>query len=152
MAVSEVLLALAGNWQGCNRLWLDPDEPAQESEGTAVLQPVAQNKFITLHYTWADEGQPQAGVLLLGQDGAQVNASWVDSWHMQDKIMQLTGTTKPDGSAVVDGSYAAPPGPDWGWRITIQPLENDQFKLIMHNVTPDGAAMLAVEAVFSRAG
>ena len=66
--------------------------------------------------------------------------------------MQLTGKTKPDGSAVVDGSYAAPPGPDWGWRITIQPLENEQFKLIMHNVTPDGAAMLAVEAVFSRAG
>ena len=64
-------------------------------------------------------------------------------------MMILSGTAQADGSLAVTGSYAAPPGPDWGWRITLQPLDN-QFKLLMHNVTPDGEAMLAVETLFSR--
>lgn len=150
MAVSEALQALAGSWQGTNQLWLDSNEPARESAGTAVLQPVAQNKFITLHYTWADEDQPQDGLLLLGQEGPQVNASWVDSWHMQDNMMQLTGNAQPDGTVVVAGSYPAPPGPDWGWRITVQPTPNDQFLLLMHNITPGGEAVLAVKIHFTR--
>lgn len=150
MAIQELFLALVGKWQGTNYLWLDPAQPARESKATAVLQPTAQSKFITLQYTWADAGQPQDGQLIMGLDGNQVSAAWVDSWHMQDKMMILSGTAQADGSMAVTGSYAAPPGPDWGWRITLQPLDN-QFKLLMHNLMPDGAAMLAVETLFSRA-
>ncbi|WP_420645319.1 DUF1579 family protein [Candidatus Leptofilum sp.] len=150
MAVSKKLLALAGSWQGINRLWLDPSKPAQESAGTAVFQPVAQNKFATLNYTWAYKNQSQAGLLLFGQEGEQVDAAWVDSWHMQHAMMHCTGEIQSDGGITVLGSYAAPPGPDWGWRLTIQPLSDAQFKFIMHNITPEGEAMLAVEAIYSR--
>jgi hypothetical protein len=113
---------------------------------------VAQGKFFELHYTWADEGKPQDGVLLLGQSQEQLSAAWVDSWHMHDKMMHCTGTAQADGTVSVVGYYAAPPGPDWGWRITLQVQAADQFRLIMHNITPDGEEMLAVEAVFSREG
>lgn len=152
MAVPATLAKLVGRWRGNNHLWLDPNEPARESEATAVFQPVAQKKFVSLHYTWADEGEPQDGILLLGQDGQQINATWVDSWHMQDKMMQLTGVVqpKPEGAVFVEGSYAAPPDSDWGWRIMIQPTSETQFALLMHNITPEGEAMLAVEAQFSR--
>jgi hypothetical protein len=144
------LHVLTGQWQGTNRLWLDPAQTANESAATAVFQLVAQEKFATLHYTWADSDQPQSGVLLFGQHEQQVSAAWVDSWHMQDNMMQLTGISQPDGTMMVKGSYAAPPGPDWSWQITLQPLPNDQFKLLMHNITPDGDQMLAVEALFAR--
>jgi hypothetical protein len=67
-----------------------------------------------------------------------------------DAMMSCTGSEQPDGTVSVIGHYAAPPGLDWGWRITIQPQTADQFKLLMHNITPDGEEMLAVEAIFSR--
>ncbi|MCA9919162.1 MAG: DUF1579 family protein [Anaerolineales bacterium] len=149
--IPEAFLTLAGSWQGTNHLWLDPTQPARESVGTAVLQPIAQQKFLSLHYTWADDGQPQDGQLMVGQDGPQMQATWVDSWHMQDKMMILTGATQPDGSLSVTGSYAAPPGPDWGWRITLQPESQNRFTFRMHNITPEGEEMLAVEVKFSRA-
>jgi hypothetical protein len=111
---------------------------------------VAQGKFFELHYSWADEGQPQEGVLVLGQSQEKLTAAWVDSWHMQDTMMQCTGTLSSDGIVSVVGHYAAPPGPDWGWRIALQSDSTDQFRLIMYNITPDGEEMLAVEAAFLR--
>ena len=150
MTVPTSLLPLEGNWQGTNKLWLDPTKPARESAGTAVLRLIAQGKFAILQYTWADAGQPQDGVLIFGAEQDQVSASWVDSWHMQHKMMHCAGQVKTDGTVWVRGSYAAPPGPDWGWKIAIQPLPSDQFRLIMHNISPDGEEMLAVEVIYSR--
>lgn len=150
MTVSKMIATLVGQWQGTNQLWLDPARPARESAATAVFQLIAQGKFATLQYTWADEGQPQSGLLLFGANGQQVDAAWVDSWHMQDAMMHCTGDVQPDGAISVLGSYAAPPDPDWGWRITVRPFPNDQFSLIMHNISPEGKEMLAVEIMFSR--
>lgn len=149
MAIPSILADLTGRWQGTNQLWLGPKEPVRKSIATAVCQPVAQGKFFELHYTWADDGQPQDGVLLLSQNKEQLNAAWVDSWHMQDIMMPCSGSAA-EAAVSVQGSYAAPPGPDWGWRITVQPDSAEQFRLIMHNITPDGEEMMAVEAVFSR--
>jgi hypothetical protein len=152
MTIPTILADLTGRWQGTNRLWLDPNEPARESVATAVCQPVAQGKFFNLHYTWAEGGQPQDGVLLLGQSQEQLSAAWVDSWHMQDTMMHCAGKAQTEGVVSVIGYYAAPPDPDWGWRITLKSDSAEQFRLIMHNITPDGEEMLAVEAVFSREG
>ena len=65
--------------------------------------------------------------------------------------MPCTGHPTSAGGFSVVGSYAAPPGPDWGWRVTIEPAQDDRFALVMHNITPDGKEHLAVEAAFSRA-
>jgi hypothetical protein len=69
---------------------------------------------------------------------------------MQDTMMQCTGQAQIGDAMSVIGYYAAPPDPDWGWRIALQPDSADQFRLIMYNISPDGEEMLAVEAVFSR--
>ncbi len=148
--ISAALRALTGSWQGTNRLWLDPAKPAQESEGTAVFQLVAQKKFATLRYTWAYDKQPQEGFLLFGEDDQEITAAWVDSWHMQDKMMHCTGKIAANGAISVVGYYAAPPDPDWGWRITIEPQSANQFTFRMHNITPQGEEMLAVEVQFKR--
>jgi hypothetical protein len=55
--------------------------------------------------------------------------------------------------ASVRGTYAAPPGPDWGWRIDVTP-DGDKLRIEMHNVWPEeqgGKEELAVEAVYGRA-
>ena len=151
MSVPANLAALAGEWAGPNRLWLAPDTPVRESETRATVALAAEGKFLTIRYTWADDGAAQSGLLLVGveADGA-ATAAWVDSWHMQDKMMVCRGTSR-DGAVSVTGSYEAPPGPDWGWRIEILPKADGTFQIVMYNITPDGSAFLAVEATYRRA-
>jgi len=146
------LVKLVGNWTGSNRLhvtWLTP--PIHDSTATASFTVAAQGQFLSLAYTWADEGKPQDGLLIIGSGETpdRVKAVWVDSWHMGDKFMSLDGTTEDDGSISMRGAYAAPPGPDWGWRIVIAPGDAT-FNMTMYNITPEGEEAIAVEAAFDR--
>jgi hypothetical protein len=152
MAVPTLFNELIGAWQGTNRLWLDPEEPARESESSALITLAAQGQFATIQYTWADGGRPQDGLIVLGREtqGDLLKAAWIDSWHMGDKLMVSEGLVEPDGSIWVMGTYAVPSEPDWGWRISIDSIAKDTFRMTMHNISPDGADMLAVEALYAR--
>jgi Protein of unknown function (DUF1579) len=149
----DVLHALAGNWTGTSRLWLNPSEPPYECRSTVWVISAARGKFMRLDYTWDYQGEPQEGALLLGHERERniVTAVWIDSWHMGAKYMACEGKVT-DGAISVRGSYAAPPGPDWGWRTVIEPRGADSFRLDMYNITPDGQAALAVEALYHKVG
>jgi hypothetical protein len=71
---------------------------------------------------------------------------------MGDALMTCEGAPGSNGSIAVAGSYAAPPGPDWGWRIEIGPEREGGLSLRMFNVTPEGREDLAVEAHYLRSG
>lgn len=123
VVVPASISALVGTWHGVSSLWVAPDQPARQSESTALVGLAAQGRFTTIQYTWTDEGKSQDGLLMIGQEQKQgpVKAVWIDSWHMSDKIMLCEGAAQADGSIQVQGSYAVPPGPDWGWRISLLP-------------------------------
>lgn len=153
MPAPTTLTKLIGDWAGSNRLhaiWRTP--PIHDSDTTASVSLAAQGQFLAISYTWADEGKPQDGVLLIGSGDSpnSVKAVWIDSWHMSDKFMLLEGAVESNGSASMRGAYAALLGPDWAWRIAIEPGDA-AFRMIMHNVTPEGEEALAVEAAFTRA-
>ncbi len=144
------LIAAAGRWTGTSKLQ-DPHGPPDESSATATVTPVLGGKFVRLDYTWAYHDAPQEGSLLLGHDAgrAVVTGHWIDTWHMGDKVMALEGAIMADGAISLRGSYAAPPGPDWGWRIDLTP-EAKRLTIVMYNITPDGREDLAVEAELGR--
>ena len=143
------LLACAGNWQGTNRLQDPHSNSPEETPSTATVTPVLGGRFVRLDYTWTYHGEPQEGSLLIGYERKinVVTAYWIDSWHMSDKVMECRGAAV-DGEILLLGSYAAPPGPDWGWRITIATREADRFNITMHNVEPGGHESLAVESQY----
>lgn len=152
MSVSGSLQRLVGHWAGDNSLWLAPGEPVRTSAAAATIALEAMGQCLSIRYTWADDGKPQAGVLLLSGDAktAALAAAWTDSWHYAHQLMPCVGALDATGLACVRGSYAAPPGPDWGWRLTVAPPANDRFTLRMYNITAEGEEMLAVEANFAR--
>jgi hypothetical protein len=152
MNIPQKLTNLIGEWTGTNRLWLTPEDEALESATQAVVALTAQGKFMTIRYSWSYEGEPQDGLVLVGfnQNQQVEKAVWIDSWHMNDQIMVCLGEHNQAGGIVLSGSYPAPPDPDWGWWIEVDPLDGETFKLVMHNVPPNGKAELAVEAVFSK--
>lgn len=152
MDLIERLATLTGRWAGPNRLWLEPGTPERLSDATMTVAAAGQGRFVTFTYTWADEGKPQDGLLVVGfeKERGVVTGHWLDSFHNGDKVMRLEGGPKPDDGMLIRGSYPAPTGPDWGWTIAVEPGD-EQFRLVMHNVTPDGQEALAVEAVLTRA-
>ncbi len=153
MDTRKQLPELVGEWTGTNRLWLDPSALARESTTTATVERVAGG-FVSIRTTWEDEGRAHDGLLVvrLADDPGADTMVWVDSFHTGGAFMTFAGTAGDDGRVTARGSYAAPPGPDWGWRIAVEAESADGFRILMHNITPDGEEAPAVEAVFTRAG
>lgn len=151
MKLAALHSQLLGDWVGENRLWMNPAEPPLVSASTLTVATTAQGKFLTLAYTWAFEGKPQDGLMLVGDDNKNsiATAGWVDSFHQSGKVMQCQGSADGAGFAV-SGHYAAPPGPDWGWRLSVNASAAGELIFEMHNVPPGGEPELAVRAVYQR--
>jgi hypothetical protein len=149
MKLTEIQNHLVGDWTGSNLLrlsWLTPSD--YRSLSRLSVKPVAKGKFLTFTYTWSHEDISQEGMLLLGYAAKQefATAAWVDSWHMSSKIMACEGSIDTQGAINIRGSYEAPPGPDWGWRIAITPKSGKELQIAMYNISPEGAEELAVQA------
>ena len=151
MSVLDQLIKCAGRWVGRNVLQDPHAGIADESPATATITQVLGGRFVRLDYTWAYKGQPQQGSLLIGHDASAgiVTGHWIDSWHMGNKLMACEGPVDASGTISVRGSYTAPPGPDWGWRMIVTSAP-ERLSLVMYNIFPEGQEELAVEAGYSR--
>ncbi|GAB4198416.1 MAG: hypothetical protein OHK0022_17730 [Roseiflexaceae bacterium] len=151
MSIPETLRTAAGVWTGQKHLYL-PGDPPRTVASSATVATAAQGRFCTIAYRWSFEGQPQDGLLLLGQNGdpATVAVTWIDSWHMGDQAMLCQGPAGHEGPISVRGSYAVEGSPDWGWRIDLE-AGAEQLRIVMYNVSPEGQEYLGVEAVYSHA-
>jgi hypothetical protein len=151
MAIPAALAALAGHWQGDNTLWLNPNAEPRRSDASATVMVEAEGQSLSVRYQWADRGAPQSGLLLLVSDAssAALSAAWTDSWHSSCTLMECRGASS-DTSASVHGTYAAPPGADWGWRLALEATAVDECALRMFNISPEGDEQPAVEMRFTR--
>ena len=153
MSIPENFKKLSGDWTGTNRLyttWIE-ENPVRESDSKAKITPAANDKFLKIEYDWIYENENQEGLLLIGSEknSEEVRAFWIDSWHMSDKFMSCDGHFSGN-SILMKGFYEVPNHPDWGWRTDIIFENENSFKIVMYNVTPEGAEDLAVEAVYQR--
>lgn len=153
MSMPRGLERLAGNWQGTYLLVRPWETPAEsESASRATVSFPAQGKFLALHYTWAVDGAPHDGLLLLGAhpDSGALSAAWVDSWHQGGEVLHCRGQSADGRAAEVEGAYPAPPDPDWHWRTRLEPQGEDAFEMVMINIAPNGKEELAVRARYRR--
>ena len=155
MSIPKGFEKLKGEWRGTNRLWLGwlPDESARESDSIATIGFEAKDKFLSIRYDWVFEGEIHEGLLIVAseKDSPAVNAVWIDSWHQSEKFMHSNGKLENDGVLNIKGFYAVPGHPDWGWRTVIETNDENSFKFVMYNVSPEGEENLAVESVYVRA-
>ncbi len=155
MSFPAQFAGLSGEWKGTKRVYLSgATGPEKSSPSRMTIAMAARGSFMLLDYTWKYEADAHKGVLLLGYDDTQnvATAAWGDSWHMSRKLLQCAGSI--DGGSVfnVRGSYEAPPGPDWGWRIALAIQDANSLDITMFNISPDGEEDLAVRAEFARDG
>jgi hypothetical protein len=153
MHLSSLQLRLLGSWSGESRLftpWMPNPESASNS--TLVVSPAAKGNFLSFAYTWSHEGVDHEGLLLVGNanKAEEATAAWIDSWHMSGSVMQCKGSVDEPGVILLRGSYAVPPGPDWGWRIEVRSPSADELALLMFNISPEGGEDIAVQADYKR--
>ena len=151
MSFEEFKQAVVGEWMGTKKLYFSPPPaPAISSSSKLSVTPVAGGSFLQFSYDWTYEGETQTGLLLFGRDEENAaSAAWIDSFHMSSKIMFSTGTAA-DESIDLRGTYAAPPGPDWGWRTAIRSVSENELQVVMHNISPEGQEDLAVQIDYTR--
>lgn len=153
MSVPENLEKLVGEWNGTNRLYLSwMAESPFDSESKALVDFSAKGFFLKIEYDWFYEEKLQEGLILIGKEKKSelVRSFWIDSWHLSDKFMVSEGKVKDDGAVSIKGYYAVSDHPDWGWRTVIESENENAFKVIMYNVSPEGEETLAVEAKYKR--
>jgi hypothetical protein len=151
MPIPPALVALAGRWTGVNLVWLNPDAEPRRSEAYADISVEAEGQSLSVRYQWDDRGAAQSGILVLVSDAGSdaLEAAWTDSWHYAHQLMPCRGAYS-ETDASVHGTYAAPPGADWGWRIALEATANDACALRMFNISPDGDEQLAAESLLTR--
>lgn len=152
MSLPEWVAGHVGAWEGTNKLWFRPGDPHFESATTADLSLAADGRFAVLRNDWSHERVRQEGVMLLGEDPdtGRCDVAWADSFHNSHRLMPCTGPLSQDGVLRATGSYPAPTGPDWHWRLELSAPAGDRLLLRMYNIMPDGAEALAVEASYGR--
>ncbi len=141
-----------GDWAGRNQLWMEPGTPVHECATTASVAPEARRVCTSIRYAWEFNGQPQEGLLLVlnAAEPGPDNVVWVDSFHTGGRLMRFHGETDELGRISALGSYPAPPGPDWGWRIVIGSDGPGELHVLMYNILPDGTVYPAVESRYGR--
>src|SRR5262245_11560197 len=152
MNALEGLTTCAGTWRGTNTLQDPNTGRPEESPSTLTITPVLGGRFVHLDYTWGYQGRPQEGSLLVGFDPktGEVSGHWIDTWHMGRIALHCLGSSPAAGKIAVRGSYAAPPGPDWGWRIEAT-TSDDGVRITHTNIDAEGTEDLAAEGTYSRA-
>jgi hypothetical protein len=152
MSIPAKFENLTGEWHGTNKLYTSwiPDDPIKESKTNATVRTLANGKFLQIQYDWVCQDKPQDGVLLLSQELDSVKVVWIDSWHNGDKFMNFEGKIDENGALSVNGFYAVPENPDWGWRIDLVTENSDSFVITMHNISPENEEDLAVNAIYRR--
>ncbi len=152
MSIPARLAQAEGEWAGPSLLCFAPGQPTISSDSTAHVKRAVNGTALEMHYEWSYEGKPHHGVLLLTDSAGDTRCeiAWMDSFHYANRIMLLTGAFAGEGEINVRGAYAAPEGPDWGWRMTLEMPDAEALILRMFNITPDEQEAWAVEATYRR--
>lgn len=140
MSITTAIANAEGRWVGEAKLYL-PGDPVRTTPSRAEIRNIANGKFVTITYDWSFEGEPQSGLLLVGleSENGPAAGSFVDSWHMGDKLMACRGQATPTGLSVL-GHYSVEGYPDWGWRTEV--LLEPNLRVKMYNVSPEGEETL----------
>lgn len=145
MALTAALQESAGGWKGTKTVWPGPDADVITSDVWLDARLAARGKFLVLSYDWTASGDAQQGELgfSLSDNADTAQGWWIDSWHNDNAVMQLTGKATDGSVVLLSGTFPAPDGPDWGWDIQID-ANATEMDIVMWVLPPGEEGMLGV--------
>ena len=127
-------------WEGTAELWEDPQGNEVKISDCALR--VEPDKIT---YQWIYEGSRKTGSF----DFSESLVLWRDSWH-QASPTECDYISASWSLFAIEYTYAAAPGPSWGWRINLSERPDMALVLQMTNIAPWGEEGRAVRMVFTQ--
>ena len=147
------LASLAGNWEGEIEVWFDADASPERGQLVGTIQTMLDKRFIRFDYSNSMQGETHSGMLLIGYYLVRkaCTISWIDSFHTGTQILQLESTELGKEVFEGKGSYSDPSGgPDWFWRIVIEPLPENKLAIRHYNIHPNAQEDTAIRILLER--
>ncbi|KQR71225.1 DUF1579 domain-containing protein [Pedobacter sp. Leaf176] len=149
----KILSDLVGNWEGTSKTWFEKDVLADESAVQGIFSSILGGRFVSYDYQGSLSEKPVEGKMIIGYDipYQKFTSSWIDSFHMGTQIMLSSGDATHNGFSIL-GTYGSPEYGEqlWGWRTQLQIINNNEILLSAYNISPDGEAAKATEALMKR--
>jgi Protein of unknown function (DUF1579) len=141
-----------GTWDTTNKMWMDPNAPAQESKGVAENKMALGGRFLEQHYEGTFMNQPFTGMGYTGYDlyKKQYVGTWMDS--MGTTIMTTTGTADASGKTMTFtgtmDDYMT--GKKANFKEVVTVVDNDHHTFEMWWPGPDGKMFKTMEIQYAR--
>jgi uncharacterized protein DUF1579 len=151
-AQHAMLTKMAGEWTCTVKLQMDPSQPPQESQSTAMITALMDGRYIQEVATGQMNGTPFNGMGLYGFDN--VSGKYVSSWidNMGTGIMTSVGTADKSGNVItwVGTMNDAVTGKAAKSRMVTTVIDDSHHTLEMFGVPPGGkkeAKMMTIDYV-----
>jgi hypothetical protein len=144
----KILNGMVGDWTYTMKMWMDPKQPAMESNGTMHAEWILGGRYVQSVYKGDMMGQPFEGHGTDGYDnlGHQYVGSWVD--NMGTGIMNTSGTCEAAAKTCTMMSEMLDPMS--GQKVAtkmVTTYAEDGFQFAMFVKDPTGHEFKTMEAV-----
>ena len=151
-AQHEWLASMDGYWNAKVKLWMDPSQPASESEATSKNEMIMNGLYQRSSHTGNMMGMPFSGESTTGYDN--VNKKFVSSWidNMGSGIMTMEGSYEDQTKTLTFIGKMTDPttGTLMDFKETLKVISPDSHVLTMYMVQGD-ADIKTMEIIYTRA-
>lgn len=147
----KLFASLAGNWITKTKEWVNSQEPAIESTGSADLKLLLGGRFLQQEITGSMHGKPYSGIWTIAYDNLlkQYVSTWIDT--MSTQIFMMSGTASEDGRVIIfTGQHAEVGGGYMSHRANWKIIDNNTQEFIMYGVFHGGEEMKMLEVIYTR--
>lgn len=146
------LARMAGDWTFTNKMWMAPDAPPAESNGTMHAEMILGGRYVQSVWKGNMMGQPFEGHGTDGYDNLSQKhvSSWVD--NMGTGILYMTGTCDAAGKVcTASGDMIDPMTNKPGAIKSVTTwTDNDNFKFELFGRDGNGVEMKMMEMMLKR--
>lgn len=105
------LKRMVGTWSTKVKMWEDPSQPPQESNGTSTMEMAMGGRQLIEHFSGTMMGQPYEGMGILGYNNStgEFEHVWMDT--MNTGKLWSHGTKAADGTVTMMGEMTCAMGP-----------------------------------------
>lgn len=149
----DLFKSFEGKWTTHGKFWMDPQGPAEESDGTSESKIIMGGRFLEQNFTGTAMGQPFEGRGILGYDN--IKKEYTSIWFDNMATGIMTGSGQYDESAktlTTEGSMSCPMTNEknrW-YKDTLTVMDADNYKYESYMKDKDGKEYKGMEITYTR--